>query len=121
MKFKVLALMAIAGLFTASLAFAAPAPTADDMPGMNSNTMADGSAVPPQDNIGNSAGPTGVDMGPLASNDTMNSGMNNGMSNMSNTDNSSSTPGNTPSSSSSDSSNSNDDMSADTATGDDDY
>lgn len=117
MKLRILALMAMAGLFSASLTFAAPAPTADDMPGMNSNSMTDGTAAPStQENIGGT-NPTGVDMGPgpLASNDSMSNG---NMSNMSNTDNMTGTPNNP---SSTDSSNSNDDMSADTATGDDDY
>jgi hypothetical protein len=117
MKLRILALLAMAGLFTASCTFAAPAPTADDMPGMNSNAMADGSSVPPQENIGGN-NPTGVDMGPLASNDTMNTGMSN-MSGSTDMQNNNSNNSSTPSSN--DSSNSNDDMSADTATGDDDY
>jgi hypothetical protein len=104
MKFKTLAIMAAAALFSAPLAYAAPTTlAADDMGGTNMSSGNGG------DSMGNVANPNDMSAtGPQANNDMM-PGTSGGLG--------SSPAGQTPT----DSSNSNDDMSADTATGDDDY
>jgi hypothetical protein len=101
MKFKTLAIMAAAAMFSAPFAYAAPLTlAADDMGG--TSMPSDGSNVGNPDMSGNAGS------GPQASNDMM--------------PGSPSTMGSNPASQTpTDSSNSNDDMSADTATGDDDY
>ncbi|MES2218506.1 MAG: hypothetical protein V4501_08835 [Pseudomonadota bacterium] len=103
MKFKTLAIMAAAALLTAPLAYAAPTTlAADDM-----------GATSPSADMGNVGAPNSSEMstttgGPQASNDMMP-----GSPTVMGANQGSQTP--------TDSSNSNDDMSADTATGDDDY
>jgi hypothetical protein len=101
MKFKTLAIMAAAALLSAPLAYAAPTTlAADDMGG--TSMPSDGS------NVGNPDMSTSAGPGPQASNDMM--------------PGSPASMGSNPASQTpTDSSNSNDDMSADTATGDDDY
>jgi hypothetical protein len=102
MKFKTLAIMAAAALLSAPLAFAAPTTLAAD--DMNGSSM-------PTDN-GNVGNPNN-DMSSNANGTQANNDMMPGAPATMGTN-----PGNqTPT----DSSNSNDDMSADTATGDDDY
>jgi hypothetical protein len=105
MKLKTLGLTAIAGLFTASFAYAAPAQLADDMNTMGTDTGNTTMNAPNgTDNIANPNGDTTGMGGTEASNDAVPSTSN--------------IPSSTPNQSST---NTNDDMSADTATGDDDY
>lgn len=107
MKLKTLAIATLAGLFAVSLAYAGPAATtqlADDMSSMDADT-GNTTSTPGGDNIGN---PNADGLGSMqANNDTPQVPT-------------SSVPSPNPAPNPNQSSN-NDDMSADTATGDDDY
>lgn len=98
MKFKTLAVMAISGMFAASFAYAATSAilTADDGAGMNPGTMS-----------GSMSGNAGM--------------QNNDMSNAQNPNAAPNIGASTPDNNGNANPNGSDDISADTATGDDDY